>query len=89
MNKILYLFLFIFFLPNKSISSNIANDLERLSDLYKNGMITKEKLDKSKSILLGKTKVKNFNKTSKTINKNTDYNFSKSNLNYKKIQKKI
>ena len=89
MNKILYLFLFIFFLPNKSISSNIANDLERLSDLYKNGMITKEKFDKSKSILLGKTKVKNFNKTSKTINKNTDYNFSESNQNYKKFKKKF
>ena len=54
MKILIYLFFIIFFLSNKSISSNVANDLEKLSNLYKSGMITKEEFNKSKSLILKK-----------------------------------
>jgi len=89
MKLALYLFFFIFFLSNKSISSNIANDLEKLSDLYKNGMITKEEFNKSKSIILKNNNKLDDNKKTKKINKNTNNNFSKSNQNYKNFKKRF
>ena len=63
MKILVYLFFVIFFLSNKSISSNVANDLEKLSNLYKSGMITKEEFNKSKSLILKKI-------TKKMIKKN-------------------
>ena len=82
MKILIYLFFIIFFLSNKSISSNVANDLEKLSNLYKSGMITKEEFNKSKSLILKKNNEKNDKKESDKV-------IFKSDQTYQKFKKKF
>ena len=85
---ILKVILFISFLISSSFAS-ITDDLLKLTEMYQQGLLTKEEFSKAKSILLEIENIEKEEQTNKKISKKKDKKSIKKNKITKKIDKKI